>query len=150
MCMESGMYSIKPLTLSSCIVHSSPWAQNSITKLHKAWSSTYLAPFAQIACWLFHLKSSGYFFVTKIFLGVSCEGSGFVKLCRTLALELVWWGMLLFLLGIPDLKVLLAMLPNCPQASWGLFMLESCNFSWICSAPKYCFRCCLAQPECCW
>lgn len=30
----------------------------------------------------------------------------------------------------------------------GLLCL-SCSFSWICSALKYCFRWCLAQPECC-
>lgn len=32
-----------------------------ITILHKSWSSTYLAPFFQIACLLFHLKSSRFF-----------------------------------------------------------------------------------------
>lgn len=61
MCMEPGVHNIKPLTLSNYIVHLSPWAQNFITKLHKAWNSTYLAPFAQIAWWLFHLKSWGFF-----------------------------------------------------------------------------------------
>lgn len=60
MCMEPGLHSIKSLTLSSYVVHSSPWAQNFITKLHKALSSIYLAASAQIACWLFHLKFLGF------------------------------------------------------------------------------------------
>lgn len=75
MCMEPGVHSIKPVILSRYVVHLSPWAQryyqtSQILKFYL------LAPFSQIACLLFHLNSQA-FFVTKICLGVSCEGSGF-------------------------------------------------------------------------
>lgn len=79
MCMELGVHSIKSLTLFSFVVHSSlvSWAQSFIAKLHEAWSSAYLAPFAQIACWVFHLGSRGALFVTKLCLSVCWEGRGF-------------------------------------------------------------------------
>lgn len=46
----------------------------------------------------------------------------------------VCWGPLRFILGIPDQKEALAVLPFRPQASGGLCL--SCN-SEICSVPKY-------------
>lgn len=147
MCMERGVHSIKLLTLSSYVVHWSPWAK-AITKLHKSWSSTYLAPFFQIACLLFHLKSSVFFcnkdlpgcLLWRNWLCWSCAGHWHWRWCGEACYCSSWESLI-------------------KRWSWPCFLTArrqaegcsclSCSFSWVCSAPKYCFRWCLAQPECC-
>lgn len=119
-----------------------------ITKLHKSWRSTYLAAFFQIACLLFHLKSSGFFcnkdlpgcLLWRKWLCWSCAGHWHWKWCGEACCCSSWESLI-------------------KKWSWPCFLTahrqaEGClclsySFSWVCSAPKYCFRWCLAQPECC-
>lgn len=146
MCMEPGVHSIKPLTLSSYVVHSSPWAQ-SYYQTSQILKFYLLAPFSQIACLLFHLKFSG-FFCNKDLPGCllwrkwlwSCAGCWHWRWCDEACCCSSWeslikrWSWLCFL--------------TAHRQAEGCLCL-SCSFSWMYSAPKYCFRWCLAQPECC-